>query len=281
MIHLIINADDLGKDHATNLAIEDALKESYITSSTILANSSTWEDIHRIVELYPNASFGVHLNLTEGRALTTSNVLRECEIVDDKNLFTKRSRTISNVNKALEDAIFNEWDAQVNKIVNIENICVTHFDGHHHIHMNTAYTQALKRLVEKYHVRWVRRKHNTWCPGTPLDKMKNSISEIIFSLPVIKGITIQMSAGLRGRYLKDLWLQEISSITCMSDYFNGYRQALSFIENGYIPKDDVVIELMCHPGHPTFEEEFNEIKKHAIERLLTDVKLCSYKDLKA
>lgn len=280
MIHLIINADDLGKDHETNLAIEDALKRAYITSSTIMANTSTWGDVHRIVELNPNASFGVHLNLTEGRALTTSNVLRECEIVDENNLFTKKSRTISNINKALEDAIFYEWDAQVNKIVNIENICVTHFDGHHHIHMNTAYTQALKRLVEKYQVKWVRRKHNTWCSDNLMGKMKDSISSVLFSLPVIKRMSINISLGLRGRYMKEMWIKEISSITCMSDYFNGYEQALSFIKKGYLPKDGVVIELMCHPGHLSFEEEFNLIKKRTIERLLPNVKLCSYKDLK-
>ena len=67
----------------------------------------------------------------------------------------------------------------------------------------------------------------------------------------------------------------------MTNYFNGYEQALSFIKKGCIPNDNVVIELMCHPGHPSFEEEFNEIKKHTIEKLLPNIKLCSYKDLKA
>lgn len=279
MIHLIINADDLGKDHATNLAIEDALKEGYITSSTIMANSSTWEDVHRIVELYPNASFGVHLNLTEGKALTNSNILRECGVVDENNYFTKKSRFISYANKALEDAVFYEWDAQVNKIINIENINVTHFDGHHHIHMNTAYTKALKRLIEKYHVQWVRRKHNTWCPDVFSGKIKNIISDFLFAFPVIRRASIELSPGLRGRYLKEEWSKEISSVTGMTDYFNGYEQALSFIKKGFTPKDNVVIELMCHPGHPSFEEEFNEIKKHTIEILLPNTKLCSYKDL--
>ncbi|MBO7301461.1 MAG: ChbG/HpnK family deacetylase, partial [Bacteroidaceae bacterium] len=49
MIKIIINADDLGLSSKVNKAIGDALRKEVITSSTILANSNTWEEIHDIV----------------------------------------------------------------------------------------------------------------------------------------------------------------------------------------------------------------------------------------
>lgn len=280
MIQLIINADDLGKDHDTNLAIEEALKERCITSSTIMANSTTWGDVHRIIDTYPYASFGVHLNLTEGKALTNSSILRENGIVDDNNLFTKVSRNITYASPSLEDAIFNEWDAQVSKIVNTEKVNITHVDGHHHIHMNTAYIMALKRLADKYHFAWIRRKHNSWCPEPFIGILKYCATEVILSLPMIKSLAIKKSAGLRGRSFNKEWIKEVSSITSMTDYFNGYEQALLFLQNGFFPKDYSIIELMCHPGHKDYEIEYSMVKSHEVEHFIDEVVLCSYKNVK-
>lgn len=89
-VSIIINADDLGKNHIVNEAIREALSLGVITSSTIMANSSSWEEVHAIVDENPQASFGVHLNLTEGKALTASSVFHKMNIVDNDNCFTKR-----------------------------------------------------------------------------------------------------------------------------------------------------------------------------------------------
>ena len=83
-VSIIINADDLGKSHIVNKAISEALSLRVITSSTIMANSSTWEEVHAIVKENTQASFGVHLNLTEGKALTDSMVFRQMNIVDNE-----------------------------------------------------------------------------------------------------------------------------------------------------------------------------------------------------
>lgn len=91
-VSIIINADDLGKNHIVNEAIREALSLGVISSSTIMANSSSWEEVHAIVDENPQASFGVHLNLTEGKALTASSVFHQMNIVDNDNCFTKRIR---------------------------------------------------------------------------------------------------------------------------------------------------------------------------------------------
>ena len=63
MIRIIINADDLGKDSQVNDKISEALQNGFITSSTIMANIELWDEVHKIVDANPKASFGVHLNL--------------------------------------------------------------------------------------------------------------------------------------------------------------------------------------------------------------------------
>ena len=131
-VSIIINADDLGKNHIVNEAIREALSLGVITSSTIMANSSSWEEVHAIVDENPQASFGVHLNLTEGKALTASSVFHQMNIVDNDNCFTKRIRNLKSFSPELLKAVYDEWDAQINKVNIVEEIAVTHFDGHHH-----------------------------------------------------------------------------------------------------------------------------------------------------
>lgn len=89
-VNIIINADDLGKNPTVNNAIKEAIDGQYITSSSILANSNYWDEIHKIVEDGSNASFGVHLNLTEGPALTRSDALINAGIVSDDNVLPMR-----------------------------------------------------------------------------------------------------------------------------------------------------------------------------------------------
>ena len=137
MINVIINADDLGKSSEVNSEIDYALSKGYISSSTILANTSHWPEIHRIVDSHPQASFGIHLNLSEGKALTNSEILKKYGIVDSRNIFTGNILQTLNSDKVEEDlreAIYDEWDAQLDLLINVERIRITHLDGHHHVH---------------------------------------------------------------------------------------------------------------------------------------------------
>ena len=71
MKRLIINADDLGADVARNEGIFEAIRAGVVTSATILPNGPALE--HALGKIrsggFEQVSFGVHLNLTEGRPL--------------------------------------------------------------------------------------------------------------------------------------------------------------------------------------------------------------------
>ena len=150
MLRFIINADDLGKDHSVNNAIGQALAAGVISSSSIMANSDSWDEVHKIVEQNPHASFGVHLNLTEGKALTENPVLFQNGIVDENNCFTKKVRSLSNYTNDILLAIKNEWLAQISKVIEIEGIKVSHVDGHHHIHTFYPFYDILIDCLNHY-----------------------------------------------------------------------------------------------------------------------------------
>ena len=132
-IKVIINADDLGYTKIVNENIAKAFENNLITSATIMANTEFWNEVEYIVAQNPNASFGVHLNLTKGPALTNSPILHKYGIVDDENCFTKKIQSIKFIPKELHKAIQQELEAQI-ELVKIHNIPISHIDGHHHVH---------------------------------------------------------------------------------------------------------------------------------------------------
>lgn len=276
MIYIIINADDLGKDHAVNIAISEALNGKFITSASIMANSSYWDEIHKIVEDNPQASYGVHLNLTEGRAMTNSPILRQYNIVDNDNCFTKQVWNIKEFPDGLLTAIEEEWDAQLNKIINDERINVSHIDGHHHIHTFYPFRYILIKLLRKYNIRKVRIIFNT----------QMTISRAIFykviELMSLSSCIVNILRKATGKSLvikkiynimkRERWKSEISKVAQSSDYFNSYSAQLSLCKiNKAILKQNNVIELMCHPGHILYQEEYQQIKKRLLEKYIKNI----------
>lgn len=73
---LIINADDCGYSSVVNRRIEEEIWHHRITSTTVMANMDDFEGAVRLYEKYgKDISFGVHLNMTEGKPLLDSEEL--------------------------------------------------------------------------------------------------------------------------------------------------------------------------------------------------------------
>ena len=161
MVRIIINADDLGKSHEVNEAISDALNKRVITSSTIMANTSNWDEVHRIIEEHREASFGVHLDLTEGPSITNSEVLHRYGIIGDDGCFTGKIRQVDMVDDTLAEALYYELAEQVNKVKIEHNIKITHIDGHHHVHALEQLAPIVLRVVKDNGVAFMRNRY-TW-----------------------------------------------------------------------------------------------------------------------
>jgi chitin disaccharide deacetylase len=69
---LIVNADDAGLDAAQDAAILDAFDHGIVRSASVVANGPTAEAFVREAQRRPGFSLGLHINLTDGRALAVA-----------------------------------------------------------------------------------------------------------------------------------------------------------------------------------------------------------------
>lgn len=281
MVKVIINADDLGKNSDVNKAIAKAFSDGAISSSTIMANSDSWDEVHKIVEQNPQASFGVHLNLTEGKALTDSPVLHISGIVDNNNYFTKNVRNLSVYTSEIIQAVKDEWFAQIKKVTETEGISVAHIDGHHHIHTFYPFIGILKECLQEFGINKVRNRYIF--PRKRINTILHKVVCLLSSSDLIFNLIDRTKNN--NSYLNlvyniietEKWRKLVSQRYIITEYFDSYEHFCDKIE--YLGKDEnVTVELMCHPGHPLFKSEFEAIKGHLLEKKI-NCKLISYNDL--
>lgn len=246
----IINADDLGLSQEVNDAIKGALSKGVITSSTILANTTLWDDVCGIVASFPKASFGVHLNFTQGLAITDSDVLRKYGIVDANNCFTREIKKVKSLPNELFSALIEELDAQV-KMVASKGIAISHADGHHHVHTSSALAAVVLDVIRRNGITVIRNRYK---------------SPTHFPHYGIKDYLWRKSFEFKG--IK------------FTDYFDSYSGFVSKLQKGEKYSESSTIELMCHPGGENYKDEMLLVAEQTAGHLLSNVQYVSYKDLK-
>ena len=273
----IVNADDLGYNSSVNAAISQAFERGVISSSTIMANTTTWEEVCKVVDNNPQASFGVHLNLTEGRSITDSEVLHKYKLVDDNNCFLLDNIKLKKEQYLLDDlqeAIRNEWDAQINLIMNIHKIPVSHFDGHHHIHSTFGLRHILLDLTQKYGIGIVR---NMYCLPNTNQTLRGYFYDTLNMSYRLTGFPKSRKSVVDKKEMSNIWHKEVSANVFLTPYFAAYETACDFLKGGNKITD--TIELMCHPGSPLFIKEMEFVNCFLFKELQSDAKMVNYKEI--
>jgi predicted glycoside hydrolase/deacetylase ChbG (UPF0249 family) len=249
-IKVILNADDLGRDEKTNEAIFDLISKGRVTSASLLANGSAFEDAVLRVRDFPRVSFGVHLNLTEGFPLTTHPGLAAI-LKTDGTFCCERIRRLY-VDESLRGAILAEWTAQVEKAVR-GGVPVSHLDGHHHTHTAAGLFLTLKALQRRFGIRRVRLTRNIHPPDEP-SLWSQRVSKAFWNLGV--------------RY----WYRTKTTEGCTS---------LKIFLRSATPSTPRMrsVELMVHPGHPDYEEETRLLSGEWWKALPFEIQTISYHEL--
>lgn len=277
MVRIIINADDLGYSHTVNCAIDELLTEKKISSSTILANSSTWEEIHTIVDKNKHASFGIHLNLTEGKALTSSPILMKYGIVDGNNCFTRNVQHQTFFPTELKQAIYREWKAQCDKVIITEGIPISHIDGHHHVHAIVGLEDILIKIAEKYNILKIRNRY--LLPATNNSILKICFSKLVNIIAEAIHLPRQRYLQIRKKKRESHWAAAVGEHVKMTTYFSSYSSYHNYLKKGGVMDEGITIELMCHPGHPRYAQEQHEVADGAINRYMQSHIIINYIDL--
>ncbi|AMC93031.1 hypothetical protein AOC36_03245 [Erysipelothrix larvae] len=151
---LIINADDFGLTREVSHAIIDAHVNGVVTSTTLMGNceKNVLVDAQEASRKYPDLGIGVHLVLTKGQPILKTHKT----IVDGLGKFKYKADQFDESVDVNE--VYEEFKAQIERIAQV--IEITHFDSHHHVHLDPLFQSVSKRLCKEFKIpmRWNKAK---------------------------------------------------------------------------------------------------------------------------
>lgn len=261
---IIINADDLGLNSTVNNAIDIALATGSISSSTILANTSLLSDVLKIVNKYPQASFGVHLNLTEGKSITCDTVLQKIGIIDADGCFLKNHsmdfRKKGFGDGVIQDAVKREWRSQIKLLVD-SGIPISHFDGHHHCHSWLGLENILCELMLEFGISKTRNRYYAPLKGDISGLIKKSLSTVTLAMGLnAYKYDNRLCNAIRDEQLFRIFTKALAHHDlCCPQYFGAYQSIANLYKEGKLSMQSGTMELMCHPGHPNYAKEYEMV----------------------
>lgn len=159
---MIINADDFGYSKSVNRAIDDCFRRKLINRTTIMVNMPYAEEALALSK--QNGYFecvGLHINLTEGKALS-----QECadSVLCDENgfflgEFHKPFKSRLYLTKDIKYAIFCEVRAQIERYVEM-GFSLMHADSHNYTHAYLSIYTQVRKLLKMYGFKTVRISRN-------------------------------------------------------------------------------------------------------------------------
>ena len=244
---IIVNADDLGSFDNVDRRIFEGIEQGYITSATIMANGENLHETIKHTKYYNNISFGVHLNLTSGQPLTSSDQLRG--LLDEEGCLC-RGKLCKITSACCTKAIYKELSAQV-ELLQKQGLPISHIDFHHHAHNLPWVFHVAKAIQYKYKISKMRLTQNLFCePRSPFLLIKKHFFNFA---------------------LKNI----VPTIT--TDYFSDLA---SFVKTeDFAVYEDKTIELMVHPGAKSFQAETDICYSDWWEDLNIEPEFISYNDL--
>jgi predicted glycoside hydrolase/deacetylase ChbG (UPF0249 family) len=150
---VVIHADDFGETIAITNGIRRGIEAGVLTSTSIMANMpATRYALQRVRSLAGKASFGVHLNLCEGRPLTCAPSLTGAN-----GEFHSKRRVIHRAlsGKLALAELEREIAAQI-ALVREAGVAISHVDGHKHLHQLPVISTAVANVLPRFGIGRVR-----------------------------------------------------------------------------------------------------------------------------
>ena len=150
---VIVHADDFGETAEITEGICRAIIAGAVTSTSVMVNMpGTADALRRIPALAPQASFGVHLNLCEGRPLT-----RGATLMDPDGRFLRKGALAM---RALTGKLsLPELEAEVAAQIAMlrdAGVRISHLDGHKHLHQLPIVCAAVANVLPRFAIERVR-----------------------------------------------------------------------------------------------------------------------------
>lgn len=159
---MIINADDFGYSHSVNRAVCSCFKNGLINRTTIMVNMPYTAEAAELAFANNFAdTVGLHINLTEGKAL--SSECAKSALCDENGYFRGTFHVPFHARlylpRNLRKAIYAEAEAQIKKYIEL-GFTLRHMDSHNYVHSYISVYMPLKKLLKKYGFTSVRISRN-------------------------------------------------------------------------------------------------------------------------
>lgn len=238
MKYLIINADDFGYCPKRNQAIVDLFKKKFISSTSLLVNGDYAYQACLDANIY-QIPMGIHINLTEGRPIT-KDLLKIQSLINSQGFLHGKfglRNELEQGNIQLEHIEY-EIRMQLNKYEQLTNgNYPRHIDGHQHIHIHPLIVDIIARIAKEYKINYIR---------VPNDHMIDLFSiENYFYKQIFQQTKNAMK--IFDQYSLN-YLKNFFGITIMGKEFT-IDNIEKCLQN--FNKENIFIELMCHPGYPS------------------------------
>jgi hopanoid biosynthesis associated protein HpnK len=283
---LIVNADDFGFTPGVNRAIIEAHAHGIVTSSTLMADGSAFEDAVQLAKQTPRLGIGCHVVLIDGEPITDPaklpSITSNARFGDGLKSFAARALT----GRFNSSEIETEVAAQIKKI-QAAGISVSHIDSHKHTHLFPAVLRPMLRAARSCGVRAVR---NPFGPRRPLRSGELLARPGLWS----RYIEVRALRALSGKF-SDAVKHEGFATTggTFGVVVTGSLDERLFREIAAIIPDGTW-EFVCHPGYndvelqkantrlrESRETELRVLTMPKVKELLAKqgIELISYRDL--
>ena len=150
---LLLRIDDIGMNHATNMAIEQLAKTGMPFSASVMFACPWYQETVEILKKYPNADVGVHLTLTaewkfyRWGPVTGPSVVPG--LVDSLGYFFPTGEALRKNNFKLAE-VEKELTAQIERALS-SGIKISYIDPHMGVALSTPELRAItEKLARKY-----------------------------------------------------------------------------------------------------------------------------------
>jgi chitin disaccharide deacetylase len=287
---LIVNADDLGYTTGVNRAIAEAHTHGIVTSSTLMAKGSAFQDAVARARQLPELSVGCHVVLIDGEPVLdpaslpsiTAQASSPPRFRDGLKSFALRAFS-GRLNSSEIEA---EATAQIRKI-QAEGISISHLDSHKHTHLFPAVLRPILRAARTCDVRALR---NPFGPRRPLESNDLLVQPNLWIRYAEVRVLTALASKFRETVKREGFLTPDGTLGVVAT--GALDESLFCAIAKIIPNG--TWEFVCHPGYndadlqrsntrlrQSRETELRVLTMPAVRELLAEqkIELISYRDL--
>lgn len=233
-MRLVVNGDDFGLSESINDGIVRAHTQGILTSTSLVASGAAFEHAVALARKYPMLDLGVHLTLTEERAVSSAGSVPSL-LIDDERLWpTPREFVERFLRGAIAiSEVALELEAQVSRVLD-RGLRVTHLDGHQHLHVLPGIRREVGALARRHGIRFLRRPREPVRRFMVTDVQRFGRLAAMMALNLVCKFPQQWSATTTDHFV--------------GFYFGGRLNKANLMTLIACLPTSGTCELMCHPG---------------------------------